>query len=205
MQSMILPDYLLGNAFSSKYKDTFVAESPMYIYSLLDIEFIRDSLGNYQFKERNEMSEPFIQMSHYNKSLGNFFILFQRYMKSNVNLIQSKSVLFDSGYVYDKEITCYIKPRNLKDDEGETIKDAFVTIQPDTGEVIIIYFYGGSNQVGHLRTNIMNIAVGMSVRNHDKQILAVVQEYQSKNYKPNKDIIKDKYKGRFTEMEYIII
>lgn len=206
MQPFLLTDYILGNTFSEKYANTFIGEVSFYIYSLPDVEFIKDVAGNYLFKEKNEYTDPFIKASYFNPSLGNFFIIFQKYMKSPLNLIQSKKYSYSNQFSY-KSITCYIKLNQIQDNDGEFIKDAFVMIDTQTLEVVLVYFYGDSNKVGHFRTNIPGLILGKEINEHDKQVLSIIQEYQKNplKYKETRDILKKKYKGRFTEQPYVQI
>ena len=207
MQPMLLSDYILGDSFSKKYQDTFVEQAPTFIHSLRDIEFIRDGAGNYQFKEKSELYVPFIQISYNNKSLGNFFIIFQKYMENPLNIIQVNKKPYHSDFKYEKKITCYLKPKDLFDEEGESIQDVFLNIDPLVGEVVIVYFYSKAKKVGYLRTTVTSLNLGLHIREHDRRILSVVQEYLNNGdaYELKKDEIKDKYKGKFTEQEYLEI
>ena len=208
MQPMLLPDYLLGNSFNSKYKDTFIEQAPTFIYSIQDIEFELTSNGNYRYKENTEIYKPFIQWSYSNQSIGNFFIIFKRYFNKPLNLIQENSKLENyEWYNFKNEINCFIRTNGIKDFEGDLIEGAFASLVPDTDELVIVYFYKGAGKVGHLRTNLTNVKLGLSLQEHDKKILTLLKRYDQnqKNLKLIKDNIKDKYKGRFTQLPYIII
>lgn len=207
MQPMLLTDYLLGNSFHKKYKDTFVEQAPTFIHSLRNIEFIRDKSGNYKFKDQNELYMPFIELSYRNKSVGNFFIVFQRYLNNPINIIQESKLDESTSYDFKEDINCFINPKYLIDDDKERVEGVFVSLVPENNELVIIYFYKNSEKIGHLRTNLTNIKLGLNLRNIDRQVLTLLSYYESNknNLTIYKDDIKTKYRGRFTEQEYIKI
>ena len=208
MQAMLLPDYILGNTFSPDYKETFVEQAPTFIYSIQDIEFEISPQGDYKYKENSELYHPFMQWSYHNQSIGNFFIIFKRYLDSPLNIIQKSPKLEDyQWHDFKEEINCYIKPNNLRDEEDELIEGVFVSLVPASQELVVVYFYKGAKKVGHFRSNLTNVKMGLHLREHDRKVLNLLRNYDLKRDElvVKKDNIKKKYVGRFTQLPYVIV
>ena len=209
MQPKLFTDYILGNCFHKKYKDTFVEQAPTFIHSLPMINFKVDGLGNYVFEENNEFYAPFIQWSYTNKSIGNFFIIFKRYMEKPLNIIMEKPLkdISQEYHEFKSSITAYIRPNSFYDQEGDLVEAIFASIIPETKEVIFVYFYKNGGKVGHLRNNLTNVKMGIHLREEDRAVLSILAKYDKnkEDLEVQKDQVKPKYLKSFTEQPYILL
>lgn len=205
MINKILPEYLLGEAFDPKYKETFIEQIPFFIHSLDEISFDLDKNGNYKFSKVDEISRPFIEMSAQNISIGNFFIVFQRYLKQSLNLIWNGAISDTIDNLSD--FNAYIKfEKELFDHENQKIQHCFASINKKYDEIILVYFYKDPKYISYTRNKISNLYIGeKTLKNHDIITLKIISYFLKNNLQENKDIIKNKYKHRFSEKPYYLL
>ena len=100
-----------------------------------------------------------------------------------------------------KEFTGLIKIPGLKDYTSDKIEGIFCHLNQADNEVILSYVYS-SGAIGYCRCNYNNIHFNQEITKMDVFVLKMLSNLKNKNLDFKQDLLKDKYKGRFTSLKY---